>query len=100
VAILDQSVNRAGEQVDGGQQADRALALIFMIAREGRGRAGFERQIRGGRGDRLDASQDGGSSVRLRQVAAVRKELDQEYEASITPLAKASQPPVSSKSVP
>src|SRR5271155_5382983 len=42
VAILDQSVNRA-------------VALIFMIAREGRVRAGLGRQIRGGRGYRLDA---------------------------------------------
>ena len=31
VAILDQSVNRAGEQVDAGQQADRAVALVFII---------------------------------------------------------------------
>ena len=46
VAILDQSVNRAGEQVDARQQADRAVALIFMIAREGRVRAGLGRQIR------------------------------------------------------
>jgi hypothetical protein len=43
VAILDQSVNRAGEQVDAGQQADRAEALIFMIAREGRVLAGLGR---------------------------------------------------------
>ena len=36
----------------------------------------------------------------LRQIAAVRKELDQEYEDSITPLARSSQPRVSSKSAP
>jgi putative transposase len=36
----------------------------------------------------------------LRQIAAVRKELDQEYHASITPLARSSQPRVSSKSAP
>src|SRR6516225_1181795 len=36
----------------------------------------------------------------LRQIAAVRKELDQEYDASITPLARSSQPRVSSKSAP
>jgi len=36
----------------------------------------------------------------LRQIAAVRKELDQEYEASITPLARSSQPRVSSKNAP
>ena len=33
-------------------------------------------------------------------LAAVRNELDQEYEASITPLARSSQPRVSSKSAP
>jgi putative transposase len=36
----------------------------------------------------------------LRQLAAVRKELDAEYEASITPQARPSQPRVSSKSAP
>ena len=36
----------------------------------------------------------------LRQIAAVRKELDDEYQASITPLARSSQPRVSSKSTP
>ena len=36
----------------------------------------------------------------LRQIAAVRKELDQEYQTSITPLARSSQPRVSSKSTP
>jgi hypothetical protein len=36
----------------------------------------------------------------LRQIAAVRKELDQEYEASITPLARSPTPRVSSKYVP
>ena len=42
-------------QVDAGQQADRPVALILMIAREGRLRTGLGRQIRGGGGDRLDA---------------------------------------------
>jgi transposase-like protein len=36
----------------------------------------------------------------LRQIAAVRKELDDEYQASVTPLARSSQPRVSSKSKP
>ena len=36
----------------------------------------------------------------LRQIAAVRKELDQEYQASITPPARSSQPRVSSKNAP
>jgi putative transposase len=35
-----------------------------------------------------------------RQIAAVKRELDQEYESSITPLARSAQPRVSSKSVP
>ena len=46
VAILDQGMDLAGEQINAGQQADRAVALIFMIAREGRVRAGLGRQIR------------------------------------------------------
>ena len=36
----------------------------------------------------------------LRQIAAVGNDLDQEYEASITPLARSSQPRFSSKSAP
>ena len=36
----------------------------------------------------------------LRQIAAVRKELHHEYETSITPPARSSQPRVSSKSMP
>jgi len=36
----------------------------------------------------------------LRQIAAVRKELDAEYEASVTPLTRSSQPRVSSKNAP
>ncbi len=36
----------------------------------------------------------------LRRLAAVRKELDEEYQATITPQARSSQPRVSSKSAP
>ena len=36
----------------------------------------------------------------LRQIAAVRKDLDGEYQTSITPLTRSSQPRVSSKSKP
>jgi len=36
----------------------------------------------------------------LRQIAAVRKDLDDEYQTSITPQARSSQPCVSSKSTP
>jgi hypothetical protein len=31
MAILDQSVNLTGVQIDAGEQADRAITLIFMI---------------------------------------------------------------------
>jgi hypothetical protein len=48
VAVLDQSVNRAGEQIDARQQADRAVAFVFVITREGRMHAGFGRQVRTG----------------------------------------------------
>jgi putative transposase len=40
------------------------------------------------------------SEFELRQLAAVRKELDEEYHATITPPARSSQPPVSSKITP
>src|SRR4051812_31959927 len=36
VLILDQSVNLAGDQVNSGQQAHRAMALVFVIARKTR----------------------------------------------------------------
>ena len=45
VAILDQGVHLAGEQIDAGQQADRAVALVFMVACEGRMHFGFGGQI-------------------------------------------------------
>jgi hypothetical protein len=41
MAIPDQGMDLAGKQVDAGQQADCAVALIFMIAREGRVQAGL-----------------------------------------------------------
>src|SRR5277367_2396081 len=55
MAVLDQRMDLAGDEVDAGQQADRAVALIFMLTCEGRMDAGLGRQIRGGRRDRLDA---------------------------------------------
>ena len=54
MAILDQGVNLAGQQIDAGQQADRAATLVFIIARDGRMGAGLGRQIRRRRGNRLD----------------------------------------------
>ena len=55
MAILDQGVNLTAEQIDAGQQADRAVTLVFVIAREGRMGARVGRQIRRRRGNRLDA---------------------------------------------
>src|SRR5271157_5875192 len=43
VAILDAGVHLAGEQVDPGEQTQRAVALIFMVARESRTRSGLRR---------------------------------------------------------
>ena len=36
MAVLDRGMHLAGEQVDSGEQAQRALALVFVVAREGR----------------------------------------------------------------
>jgi hypothetical protein len=35
VTISDQGVHLAGQQVDAGKQADRAVALVFLVACEG-----------------------------------------------------------------
>src|SRR5271156_170415 len=44
MAILDQRMDLAGDEVDTGQQADRAVALIFMLPCEGRVDARLRRQ--------------------------------------------------------
>ena len=36
VALPDERVDLAGEQIDPGQQAERAMAFVLMIAREAR----------------------------------------------------------------
>src|SRR5271166_1697361 len=41
VAVLDEGVDLAGEQIDAGQQADRSVALVLVVAREGRMSAGL-----------------------------------------------------------
>jgi hypothetical protein len=53
MAIPDQGVNLTGEQIEAGQQADRAVTFVFMIAREGGMGAGLGRQIRRCRRNRL-----------------------------------------------
>src|SRR5271165_5125268 len=44
VAVLDEGVDLAGEQIDAGEQADRAVALVLVVARQGRMSAGLGRQ--------------------------------------------------------
>src|SRR6266478_7334235 len=55
VTLFDQGVDLAGEQIDSGQQAERAVALVLMIARERRVGARHRRQIRRCGSDRLDS---------------------------------------------
>jgi hypothetical protein len=88
VTILDQGVNLAGEKIDAGQQADRAVTLVFMIAVEGRVYARFGRQVRGRRGDRLDTGlfvigDDGHGIARLglRFGGALLEDLDLAIDA-------------------
>src|SRR4029453_4144771 len=45
VAILHQGVNLAGQQVDTGQQADRAVALVCVIAPKVRMTPGLRRSM-------------------------------------------------------
>lgn len=55
VAVHDQSVDFSGDEIDAGQQADRAVALVFELTRDGRVHAGIGWQV-GGRGcDGLNA---------------------------------------------
>jgi hypothetical protein len=48
-------MHAAGEQVDASQQAQRAVALVFVVAREGRVRPKLRRQVGRSVADRLDA---------------------------------------------
>jgi hypothetical protein len=53
VALLDKRMDLAGQEIDPGKQAQRAVAPVLVIAREGRMDAGFRRQVRRRRADRL-----------------------------------------------
>lgn len=46
VAIFDKGVDLAGEQINPSQQAERAMAFVFMVARKGGVDARLGRQIR------------------------------------------------------
>src|SRR6202045_3897367 len=54
-AISDEGMNLPGEQIDPGQQTERAMAFVLMITREGRVDAGYRRQIGRGCCDGLDS---------------------------------------------
>ena len=45
MAVPDEGMDLTGEQINPGQEAERAVALILMITREGRVNAGRGRQI-------------------------------------------------------
>ena len=55
MAVSDQGMDLAAEEVDAGQQTHRTVALVFIVAREGGMLAGDGGQVGGGRCDRLDA---------------------------------------------
>jgi hypothetical protein len=55
VAILDQGMDPAGDQINAGQQADRAVALIFVLACKSRMHAGLGGQVRSNRFNGLNA---------------------------------------------
>ena len=55
VTVLDAGMHAPGEQIDAGQQAQCAMALVFVVPREALVRAGSWRQVGCGVADRLDA---------------------------------------------
>ena len=55
VAVSDEGMDLAGEQINPSQQAECAMAFVLMIARESRVDAGLGRQIRRRRCDGLDS---------------------------------------------
>jgi hypothetical protein len=54
MAVPDEGVDLAGQEIDAGQQADRTMALVLVIACEGCVPARFGRKVRG---QHIDASQ-------------------------------------------
>src|ERR1700730_18207767 len=55
MSILDKRMDLAGHEINPGQEAQRTMALILVIPGEGRMTAGFRRQVRRRRADRLHA---------------------------------------------
>jgi hypothetical protein len=54
VAIPDEGMNLPIEQIDPGQQTERAMALVFVVTREGGANTRHGRQVRGCRCDGMD----------------------------------------------
>src|SRR6516225_11262099 len=55
VAVSDEGMNLPGEQIDPGQEAERAMTLVFMVTREGWVNTRHGRQVRSRRCDGLNA---------------------------------------------
>ena len=55
MAVANQGMHLPGHEIDPGEQADRAVALVFVVAREACMPTRLGRQIRTCRCDRLDA---------------------------------------------
>src|SRR5215831_4778998 len=55
MAFLYQGMDLAGEEINPGEQAERAVALVLVVTRKARKHARLGRQIRPGGCDRLDA---------------------------------------------
>src|SRR5208283_345622 len=55
VALLDTRMHLASQQVDPGEQAQCAMALVFVVARKALMLSRLRRQVGCGVGDRLDA---------------------------------------------
>jgi hypothetical protein len=55
MAVLDEGVRLAGQQVDAGHQRDRSMALVLVIATDRRMIAGHRAKVGSDGADRLDA---------------------------------------------
>ena len=86
VAISNQSMDLAGEQIYPGQQAERAMAFVLVIPRKGGVDAGFGRQIPRRRCDAMAmpgfSSQDTIATPRLFALAGAGARHVQHYRAA------------------
>jgi hypothetical protein len=54
MAVLHAGMNAAGQQVDPGEQAQRSMALVFMVSGNGRMNPRLWRQVRRGVAERVN----------------------------------------------